>query len=109
MKKSISLLLLSLCLVARADIVGSTTTKIIDIFAYSEYGNGDVTVRVATPVVGCDAGYFLQKSDPGFNATLALLMNAKAAQTDVVVYGKTEVLWTGSAGKYCKLYGVNLR
>lgn len=63
---------------AQAAIVGSSTEKvtIANLFFYSEYGGGDVILTITTVVPGCEAGYWLRPTDPGFDRNLAAVMSA---------------------------------
>jgi hypothetical protein len=88
---------------------GSPITNIAEIYSYSEYGGGDVVFSLKNPSANCDKGYWLKKSDPGFNANLSMLIAAYHAKTNVIVYGHINEIWDGSTGKYCHLYAINYR
>lgn len=103
MKSFFAVLLSAVCLIAHAADVSTPVTKITEIYAYADFGNGDVAVRVAQATTGCESGFYLTKSDPGFGAMYALILSAKASQADVILYGKSDQIWAGSAGKFCKL------
>ena len=89
--------------------IGTTQTKIISVDSYNQYGDGDVLLRVENPVPECSDGYWLTKSDPGFQANLSLILSGYQAKNPTIVYGLPGQLWTGSSGKYCKLYSLVLR
>jgi hypothetical protein len=83
-------------------------TRISQVVTYSEYGAGDVTFSVANPIPECNSGYWLRKSDPGFQATLNTVLSAFHARSTVMVFGLPNELWSGSAGKYCRVHGLAL-
>jgi hypothetical protein len=109
MKKILALFLAVVCSSSFAGIVQSSVTKVTYLSSYNQYGGGDVTVSVETKTVGCEDGFWLSKSDAGFPANLAMLLSAYHAKTPVMVYGLSDQIWVGSAGKYCKLYLIELR
>ncbi len=89
--------------------VYATNTRITYVNAYHDYGNGDVTFKVASPHPSCSDGYWLNKdNNPGYSATLALIVSSFHAKSNMHVYGDATKLWPGSSGKYCKLYSIEL-
>ncbi|MEO9599799.1 hypothetical protein [Parasphingorhabdus sp.] len=90
---------------AHAAIVGSTTNKvtITGLFSYSDYGGGDVIITTDSDISGCEAGYWLRPTDDGFEQNFAIAMSASLANRPVIVMAHNDQLWSGSAGKYCRL------
>ena len=88
--------------------VATGDTKIIRINSYNQFGDGDVTVDVETPIPQCPHGYWLTTTDQGFNANLSLILAAYQAGNTVKVWGLPDQLWPGSSGTVCKLYSVLL-
>jgi hypothetical protein len=88
---------------------GSPITNIAEIYSYSQYGGGDVVFSLKSPSANCGKGYWLKKSDLGFNANLSMLIAAYHAKTNVIVYGHINEIWDGSTGKYSHLYAINYR
>ena len=77
-------------------------------FVYPEYGGGDVSVTVSEPVAtGCEAGFWLRPSDPGFKAAMATIMMAYINKSPVRVWVLDDQIWQGSGAKFCKLYTLN--
>ena len=97
---------LALCLApAKAGIVGTYETKAVtDIFVFT--GTGDVIFRVATPAVevGCENGFWLRPSEPGYNTTLDILILVKNKGLSIKVWGYDNDLWPGSTTSTCRLY-----
>lgn len=109
--KHIALLLLVLLsgyVSASAPIVTSSPTKVVLISSYNAYGGGDVIFRVGQPHPSCEQGYWLTKSDPGFQANLSMIIAAKQSGSTVRVVAHPDQLWSGSGGAYCKLYAFNI-
>jgi hypothetical protein len=76
-------------------------------FVYPEYGGGDVVVTLSEPVAtGCEAGFWLRPSDPGFKAAMATIMMAYINKSPVRIWVLDDQVWPGSAAKYCKLYTI---
>ncbi len=94
------LLLLSQYSIAASAITG----KITNVMTYTEYGSGDVIFSLDASANGCDEGYWLPPSAPGFNTTLSIILSAYHAKSTVRLWGHDDQLWGGSAdSKYCKL------
>lgn len=108
MKKTLASVLLLASALSQAGIVGTPITKIALVSAYNQYGGGDVVIRAQTNVAGCEDGFWMTKSDAGYSANLALILSAYHAKSPVTVYGLSEQIWAGSAGKFCKLYNIEL-
>ncbi|MEP2990313.1 MAG: hypothetical protein ABJN65_00960 [Parasphingorhabdus sp.] len=92
---------LTLSVPTQAAIVESSSALITSITSFSEYGGGDVVVKIANPVTGCEAGHWLRPADPGFDRNVALLMSAYLANRPVKIYSHNNQIWPGSSGKYC--------
>lgn len=82
----------------------STTTTIAYIESYTTFGGGDVVFATNTKAAGCDGGFWLKKTDDGFNANLSMLMAAFHAKSNILAYGYDDQVWTGSITKFCHLY-----
>ena len=85
----------------------SVSSKIKVVYAYPEYGGGDVVFQLAIPSQTCK-GYWLNKDAPGQQVTLSMLIAAYHAKIDVKVLGHPEESnkWQGSTEHFCKLYAV---
>ena len=94
---------------AHAAYVGTTMTKVALVSSYNQYGSGDVLFKVENPILECIDGYWLTKTDSGYQANVVMIITAFQAKTPVVVFGLSDQLWSGSGGKYCKLYSFDLR
>jgi len=84
----------------------SPSSKILKLISYAEYGGGDVQVMLETNGTVCADGYYLKKTDPGFDANLSMMLAAYHSISNVVVDGHTDQKWAGSSGYYCHLYSV---
>lgn len=89
--------------------ISTSDTTITTIYSYSEYGSGDVVFRVAAPLTDCEGGFWLKRSDPGFNANLTLLLAAYQSRSTVMIYANPDQIWSGSGSKYCHLYAIQLK
>lgn len=92
-----------------ANLESSGLSKIYTLTSFSSYGNGDVAVRLDSNGEVCTNGYYINKSDVGFDANLSMLLSAYHAGSSVIVRGHTDQLWSGSASAYCKLYSIEFR
>jgi hypothetical protein len=87
---------------ASATVVYSTGT-VTHINTYPEFGGGDFVFRLSSYVAGCESGYWLSPSQPGFKTSVAFVLQARAAGESISVGGNNAVVWTGSATSYCKV------
>jgi hypothetical protein len=86
------------------DYVGSGVTKVSFITSYN--GNGDVMLKLESPIEACAKGYWLNVSDIGFQSNMSMLIAAFQANTTVRLYGLPSQDWPGSGGNYCRVYSV---
>ena len=86
---------------------GTGATTLSRFISYNQYGNGDVAFKVKHPSPSC-FGYWMTKSDPGFDANLAVLLAAYHSQSKLIVYGliSPDEKWAGSSNNWCKLYSI---
>ncbi|QUJ69864.1 hypothetical protein KDD30_16970 (plasmid) [Photobacterium sp. GJ3] len=90
--------------------VGSGVSTIKILHSYSEYGGGDVYFTLTEPeTTACPNGYWLRKTDPGFEANLSMAIAAYHAKSSIEAYGLSDEIWSGSNGKYCRLYAISYR
>ena len=82
-------------------------TTVSSVWSYSS--TGDVTFKVANPIPECIDGYWIAKTDVGFQVNFSMILAASAAKSSVVVDAYTDKLWPGSGGKYCKLNSLENR
>ncbi|KZY41287.1 hypothetical protein [Oleiphilus sp. HI0123] len=84
----------------------SFDTKVERIFAYTEFGNGDVGFWLTENEGKECYGYWMSPISKGFDANFSLLLSAYHANSNVIVYGKLgdDNRWPGStSGHYCKV------
>ncbi|MEZ9526794.1 hypothetical protein [Enterovibrio norvegicus] len=96
-------------LAINSDYVGSSTSTIVIVNSYSEYGGGDVYFTLASPADECPNGYWMRKTDPGFQANLSMVIAAYQAKSSVRIYGLPDEMWSGTSGKACRLYAISYR
>jgi hypothetical protein len=91
---------------AIGQVVTSPTTKVTRLVGYSQAGGGDVVFETSIPTPGCEGGFWLRATDPGFASLLSMVITYRASREDVRIYAESAVLWTGSSNKYCHVYGI---
>ncbi len=102
MLKKICLILFSSSILM-ASVVSSGKSKITEVYAYPS--NESVLFKIENPITEC-TGYFFSKSDIGFEANLSMALSAYHSKNSLIVYGKTEILFSGSGNKYCKIHAI---
>jgi len=100
-------LLVGLATAAKADVVLGPVTTITGLMQFSEFGGGDVAIKVAQSSTGCADGYWLRPSDPGFKTLYAQVLASYVSKLPIQFYGFTTELWPGSpTGQFCRVYGI---
>jgi hypothetical protein len=78
-------------------------------FAYTTYGGGDFVFATSAHAAGCESGWYMKTTDPGYKAAVSVVLTAQAAGLQVIVYGDTADLWSGSpSGHFCRLQTVGV-
>jgi hypothetical protein len=93
---------------AQSNADASSSSNVILIESYNNYGNGDVYFKISNPTTACSDGYWLTKTDLGFSTNMAILLSAYQAKSIVRIVGFSDQRWSGSAGKFCKLNFITL-
>ena len=92
-----------------ASYKGSPISKVVSVTSYAEYGPGDVIFSIENPIPECINGYWLKKSDPGFQANLSMVIAAYHAKSNVLIYGLPDQIWPASGGKFCHLFNITYK
>src|ERR1700686_1091443 len=78
-------------------------------FASTPYGGGDFVFSASAQVAGCESGWYMKTTDPGYKAAVSVVLTAQAAGLQVIVYGDTADLWSGSpSGHFCRIQTVGV-
>jgi hypothetical protein len=94
-------LALSMSAVAYADV--TSTGTVTTLYAYNDYGNGDVVFVTTLQPAGCATGYWLPASAAGFKNLYALLITLYTTKATFGVDADPTKLWPGSTGQYCRV------
>ena len=84
----------------------SANSKIKELTSYTEYGGGDVIVKLEINGSNCTHGYWFKKSDPGFDANLSMLIAAYHSNSNIEIHAHDNQIWGGSSGTYCHAYSI---
>lgn len=98
-------------LIAPPSMAATTTEqslKVTGTYVYPDFGGGDVAIKYAGTIAGCDDGFWLSPAQAGFKQSYAQLLAAVAGGRNVYLSGDTAQLWAGSGGKYCKVVYVHV-
>jgi hypothetical protein len=99
---TLALAMLAVAPPASAAIVAASGT-ITHMNTYPEFGGGDFVFRLSNQVAGCEGGFWLSPSQPGFKTTLAFVLQARASGETISVAGNNALIWNGAATPYCKV------
>lgn len=90
-------------------VTPGTPVAVTQSYAYASYGGGDFVFSTSVEAPGCTSGWYLHSSDPGYKAVVATILTAQAASLQIVVYGDTTDIWSGSpSGVFCHVQAVGL-
>ncbi|MEO8016529.1 MAG: hypothetical protein ABI769_01840 [Pseudomonadota bacterium] len=87
---------------ASATVVAAAGT-VVNINTYPEFGGGDFVFKLSTVVAGCEGGFWLSPSQPGFKTSVAFVMQARATGESITVGGNNGLIWNGSGSAFCKV------
>ena len=94
---------------AQAALVGDYTVRtIVEVFTFSDFGGGDVVLKVTPQIAGCEGGFWLRPVDPGFKINAAAVFMAFQGKTGVRIWAYNDQLWTGSGSPTCRLNTISL-
>ena len=87
----------------------SAPVSINQSFAYATFGGGDFVFSTSQGASGCESGWYIKATDPGYKAVVATVLTAQSAGTLVTVYGDNNDLWSGSpSGHFCRIQAVGI-
>src|SRR4051812_13564388 len=91
--------------VIAATITSSTTISYVASYSSNEW----VIFKVANPITECSDGYWIAKSDVGFQTNVSMILAAYASKSSVAVDAYIDKPWPGSGAKFCKLNSLELK
>lgn len=101
-----------LILNANAEIVSSPDAKITLIQSVTSLlpSAGDVLVALDKPTPGCEQGYWLRPTEPGFKQSFSLVTAAHLSGRTVRLAGFNDLLWSPGLpnAKFCLLDTISL-
>jgi hypothetical protein len=93
---------------AAGGVIGGYEPKVVtEVFSYTDYGGGDVIFRVNAPIRGCEGGFWLRPTDPGFKQSLATVLLAYGSKSTVRVWAYDDEPWPGSPAPTCRMYVIS--
>ncbi len=106
MKELFFIFFITMSAAAQSAIEVSVPSKVTRIVGYSERNNGDMVIEIDKKASFCSAGYWLRRTDPGFETNLSLLLSAYHAKNNVILRGEKDLIWKGSSKVFCYLDSV---
>jgi len=92
---------------ASAAVITSSSSIITQLVSYTTYDSGDFTFSLASSgISGCSNGFWIGGTDAGAKTVIAQVLSAYRTGTPIVVYADPSLLWPGSGGQYCHIWGV---
>jgi hypothetical protein len=105
-------LVFGICFLQRATAAIVTPTVSVTVtqsFAYSSFGGGDFIFSTSVGASGCENGWYIKATDPGYKAVVAAVLTAQAGGNFVIVYGENADIWPGSStGHYCRVQTIGI-
>jgi hypothetical protein len=92
-----------------AIVTPGVSVTVTQSYAYSTYNGGDFVFSTSTGATGCENGWYVKATDPGYRAVVAAVLTAQAGGNFVLVYGDNADIWSGSpTGHYCRGQSVGI-
>jgi hypothetical protein len=86
---------------AAAAVVSPTASvTVTDSNAYTSYNGGDFIFFTSAAASGCEAGWYIKSTDPGYKTAVAVVLAAQLSGNFVLVRGDNSDLWSGSPGSH---------
>jgi len=90
-------------------VTPAAAATITQSYAYASYGGGDFVFSTSIGASGCENGWYIKATDPGYKAVVATVLTAQAGGNFVQVYGDNADIWSGSpSGHYCRVQTVGI-
>ena len=70
--------------------------------------NWDTPDDLRPALVGCEGGFWIRASDPGFKTNVATVLLAYNSKSALRVWAYNDQLWTGSGAPTCRIHGLGL-
>jgi hypothetical protein len=93
---------------AAAVVTPAMSVTIKQSYAYSSFGGGDFVFATTIGAPGCENGWYVRSTDPGYKAIVATVLAAQSGGNYVLVYGDNADIWAGSNGHFCHVQSVGL-
>jgi len=100
-----------MCFLQRATaaiVTPAASVTVTQTYAYSNFGGGDFVFSTSAGAPGCENGWYIKATDPGYKAVVASILTAQAGGNFVLVYGDNADVWPGSSGHYCRVQSVGI-
>ena len=98
--------------VSAENYMNTGTTTIEAIVAYhSSSADGDIRIKTAVSIPGCEDGYLLLKGTEGLNSSLSIALSAFHAGSNVKIFAYSGRTWRGTsnpAPRMCHIEGIHL-
>jgi hypothetical protein len=93
---------------ADAAVLSANASTVARVDTYTQYGGGDVIVRLTNNslAAACPYGFWIRAADAGAKTALAQILAAHHAQSSVVIYADTGVIWSGSGSAACLVWSI---
>jgi hypothetical protein len=77
--------------------------------SYTTFGGGDFVFSTSVGAPGCESGWYIKATDPGYKTTVAAVFTAQAGGNFVLVWGDNADIWNGSpSGHFCRLQVIGI-
>jgi len=92
-----------------AIVTPGVSVTVTQSYAYSTFDGGDFVFTTSVGASGCENGWYIKATDPGYKAVVAAVLTAQAGGNFVVVYGDNADVWSGSStGHFCRVQTVGI-
>jgi hypothetical protein len=95
--------------VTAAVVTPSASVTVTDSNAYTTYNGGDFIFSTSAGASGCETGWYIKSTDPGYKTAVAVVLAAQLSGNYVLIRGDNADLWSGSPGShFCHVVTVGI-
>jgi hypothetical protein len=88
---------------AGAAEVAAAAGRVVHLYAFTDFGNGDVVFTTQTVPSTCQDGFWVRMTDPGAKTTVAQIMAAFHSGVAMHIWASDTDIWSGSSGRFCRV------
>jgi hypothetical protein len=83
--------------------VTAAVGRIVHLYTFTDFGNGDVVFATQSVPPTCQDGFWVRMTDPGAKTAVAQIMAAFHSGAALNIWASDSDIWSGSSGRFCRV------